>query len=280
MQRISTLTRAQDLFGAGKDGFVNGNPALAIASTDLNADWFNSMQEEVANAVEGSGQTLDVGNRSQLLMALRLGGPQVGIDTGSANACVVNFAPAVTALKDGQPLWFTAAANNSGPTTLNVNGLGAKAVIGLGQYVLQGGEIVAGGKCEVVWNQTSNLFILVSCTGGAQQVGIATQSQHAVPLGQFASANALNGYQRLPSGIILQWGSSVSSGTSAGNAAVTLPVTFPNSCLHAYAIVGGASAGIYTMQLTGKSQSVVTFSALSGSSFDSNISFEYFAIGN
>lgn len=44
---------------------------------------------------------------------------------------------------------------------------------------------------------------------------------------------SLNGYQKLPSGLIIQWG--VASTTSNGSVTVTLPITFPNAILSAYA---------------------------------------------
>ena len=42
MRRISTPTAAQDLFGPGKHGFRNGDPANAILATRLQAEWFNA----------------------------------------------------------------------------------------------------------------------------------------------------------------------------------------------------------------------------------------------
>lgn len=71
MQRISTSTRATDLFGAGKHGFKDGNQALGIAPTDFNADWCNQIQEEIANAIEASGAGLNAGDRAQLVDAIK-----------------------------------------------------------------------------------------------------------------------------------------------------------------------------------------------------------------
>lgn len=110
-----------------------------------------------------------------------------GVDTGAANACVVNFTPGIVALSDGMVLWFKAAAANTGATTLNVNGLGAKAVVGGAHAALQGGEIIASGKCNVVWNATINAFVLIECTGGALQVSAGTQSGHSVRKSQFSA---------------------------------------------------------------------------------------------
>lgn len=70
--------------------------------------------------------------------------------SGSANAYVVTLAPAPAALADG--LWFSFRANhaNTGPATVNVNGLGAKALVTPAREALVGGEITSG---QEVWVQ-------------------------------------------------------------------------------------------------------------------------------
>lgn len=72
MRRIDTSTAVADLFGPGKSGFGDGNPALAILATRLNAAFFNSLQEEVSNAVELAGLALDSADNTQLYEAIRL----------------------------------------------------------------------------------------------------------------------------------------------------------------------------------------------------------------
>lgn len=57
----------------------------------------------------------------------------------------------------------------------------------------------------------------------------------------FAASFADNGYQKLPSGLIFQWGLSTSI-SGNGSVTVTLPIAFPNACVNANAtLVGGAS---------------------------------------
>lgn len=71
MKRIDTATRAEDLFGAGKDGFRNSNKGAGIAATQVDADWCNHIQEELANVIEGTGIVLDAGDRTQLKAAIK-----------------------------------------------------------------------------------------------------------------------------------------------------------------------------------------------------------------
>lgn len=113
-------------------------------------------------------------------------GARYGVDTGPANACAVVYAPAVAALVDGMELWFQAGASNTGAATLNVNGIGAKTLVGGAHAPLQGGEIAAGGKCHVVWNAALPAFVLLECTGAAWQVAPGTKPSHAVQVAQAA----------------------------------------------------------------------------------------------
>ncbi len=70
MHRIDTATKAADLFGAGKDGFKDGNKASGIAATDLNAAFFNAVQEELAYLIEQAGLTLSYADNTQLRQAI------------------------------------------------------------------------------------------------------------------------------------------------------------------------------------------------------------------
>ncbi|EPD1885622.1 TPA: hypothetical protein ACV4T5_001357 [Yersinia enterocolitica] len=72
MHRIDTPTAQVDKFGAGKNGFTRGNPQTGVPATALDDDYFDSIQEELAGVVEGSGATLDKSKRNQLLTALKV----------------------------------------------------------------------------------------------------------------------------------------------------------------------------------------------------------------
>lgn len=59
--------------------------------------------------------------------------------------------------------------------------------------------------------------------GGSMQLGFAT--------GSFGSSLAANGYQKLPSGLIIQWGSgSLNYTTAIQIVTITFPIAFPNAC--------------------------------------------------
>ncbi|GAB2182686.1 hypothetical protein DLREEDagrD3_29090 [Denitratisoma sp. agr-D3] len=93
MKRISTLNRVLNLFGAGKDGFKNGNKAEGIPATELDESFCNSLQEEIANVIEGAGITLNGADYTQLRQAI------IKMVQSGQRAVVINnatFAPAVT----------------------------------------------------------------------------------------------------------------------------------------------------------------------------------------
>jgi len=100
MKRIDTATKAEDLFGAGKHGFKDGNVLTGEQPTVLNADWFNHIQEELAAVVEVViGTALDPNARNQ-------------IATGLA-AIIATLAPKASPAFTGNPTAPTQSAGNN-----------------------------------------------------------------------------------------------------------------------------------------------------------------------
>lgn len=71
MHRIDTPTAQKDKFGAGKNGFTRGNPQTGTPATELDDDYFDMLQEELAGVVEATGTALDKSKNNQLLTALK-----------------------------------------------------------------------------------------------------------------------------------------------------------------------------------------------------------------
>ncbi|WP_074410484.1 hypothetical protein [Enterobacter roggenkampii] len=78
MHRIDTPTAQKDKFGAGKNGFTRGNPQTGTPATELDDDYFDMLQEELATVVEATGVALDKAKRNQLLTALNKLFPTTG----------------------------------------------------------------------------------------------------------------------------------------------------------------------------------------------------------
>lgn len=147
-------------------------------------------------------------------------------DAGAANAYAITLSPVLTGHVTGMPIYFKALNANTGASTININGLGAIAIKKHGSLALAAGDIAAGQIVGVAYDGT-NYQIL----GGGDS---------------FPALMVLNGgYQKLPSGLIVQWGGLASEAVNANNVPtdVTYPVTFPNSFLQGYACYSGPANG-------------------------------------
>ena len=69
----------------------------------------------------------------------------------------------------------------------------------------------------------------IDVAGGTLTIPNATASNNPVALGQFVQSLSSNGYQMLPSGLIIQWGS-LNVGPNS-SATFTFPIAFPHAML-------------------------------------------------
>lgn len=72
-------------------------------------------------------------------------------------------------------------------------------------------------------------------------VDALTAANQKANLADFAQSRATNGYQKLPNGLIIQWGVLSGVGGDSYNA-VTFPIAFPNTCLNAQSSVSANGA--------------------------------------
>lgn len=72
MHRIDTPSAQTDKFGAGKNGFTNGDSSTGRVATQLDAEVFDAYQEELCSVIEAAGITLDKSNKAQLLAAIKV----------------------------------------------------------------------------------------------------------------------------------------------------------------------------------------------------------------
>jgi hypothetical protein len=123
----------------------------------------------------------------------------------------------VTRIQNLSPFAVTIARGVS-PDTLNTAGNSLTSI------VLQVGDFV-----DLTFSAPEQW--IVSGTGNLQYSG------------SFGSSLSSSGYQKLPSGLIVNWGSVsiTSTGTGVSNAAFNLPLAFPNLFLFAVANFGGTS---------------------------------------
>ena len=105
-----------------------------------------------------------------------------GADTGTANTYKPVISPAPTIVSGSEIMWSAGNAN-TGASTIQINGTGTVYnLFGMGGIALQGGEIIATGKCKAIYDGTR--FVLEYCTNGSLQIANAVQSQQAITLNQ------------------------------------------------------------------------------------------------
>lgn len=66
---------------------------------------------------------------------------------------------------------------------------------------------------------------------------IVIEGQYRVAIGVGKALLSANGYQKLPSGLIIQWGRGTIAGGGASSATVTFPIAFPTNSLAGLAVV-------------------------------------------
>ncbi|MDR9834892.1 phage tail protein [Herbaspirillum huttiense] len=185
------LSRATEL-GLYNGKFTSGIPGLRAASID-DADFMNVLVDSLLAVQTASGQTHAENDTTQLVKAIfRLIQRQVTLDdTGTtANSySAVNDIPLVNAtLLRGLEQRLVVGHTNSGPSTYSPDGLPAKPIYGMGMLPLQGGEMLAGGIATLAYSPTANsntgAWILLRCTGGAQQGAAALQGNQFLTLTQ------------------------------------------------------------------------------------------------
>lgn len=92
-------------------------------------------------------------------------------DTGSADTYVLTPAPAITSYISGQSFSFFAANANTGASTINISGVGTKAIEYQGAALISG-DIASGDLVSMVYDGTA--FQLLGKTGMLRSTSIAT----------------------------------------------------------------------------------------------------------
>lgn len=262
---VSTTRPASTSLGPTTGYFTDGNAATGVSATIVPAEFLNSVMLELMNTITGAGLTLSKASFSQLYTAIQTlvqgSSTNYAADTGVANAYVATYSPTVAAPADGMVRAFKVKTTNTGASTFALDGSGTTyPIYGMGGVALQGGELLATGIAVVRYNSTLAGWVLLGCGGAPLQVAAGTASKHAVNLGQFSASIAANGYQKLPSGLIVQWG--VATSSSAGLATLTLPITFPTARLATFAQYVYSGTGTSTTSPTANISSSSTTSVL------------------
>lgn len=231
---------------------TGGNPGAAVPATKPGPWWYHMITEEIRAVIEAAGLAPDHEDLGQLARAIQSSALQVAAADGTADAITAAYTPAITALTDGMVLHIRAAGANTvvAPTFTPADGtIAAKSIVKGNNLPLVAGDIAGAAYwAELQYDVTLDKWVLLNpATGvlGTLQVATAGEAQAQTentkaitPLRLKESLQGANqslaasGYQKLPGGLILQWGKLVGTGTLTGTV-ITFPVAFPTACLFA-----------------------------------------------
>ena len=169
--------------------------------------------------------------------------------------------PAASELGSGQGFGLICTASG----TITIQRQGTDQIYHLLNYPVNSFTVLAGD------------FLWMERQGNTWNITDGSTTLQYTP--QFGASLSASGYQKLPSGLIIQWG--ITSGiANSSNAAVTFPVTFPNTVFQA--IAGSNSSGNNSLVYTVSTYNITTsgMNVSNNSSTSGSVSARWIAIGN
>jgi hypothetical protein len=232
--------------------FTGGNPGGGTPATTPGFEWFNGVQEELIGLILRGGITASNADLAQVRKSLdRLFGGGLGsfsanttLSVDDAGLVLVNASggartitlPAANAL-GGRPIRYQIEKTDSTANTVTVQRAGADTIEGATSVVLSGQwasvTLVSDGVGAWVLLRPDMPAATSAVAGISRFASVAETDAGSLAnvavtpaaLGISARSFAASGYQRLPGGLIIQWGGILVTST------FTLPIAFPTKGL-------------------------------------------------
>lgn len=199
-----------------------------------------------------NGQTVNSGTFPDLVTFLGGGSSQALPDLrgeflrGWDNGRGVDVGRAIKTAQSSQNLSHTHDIMRMAAFSGNTSGAQSSAIVadnGVQVPTTVSGVIFSSGGNESRPRNISVLYCMKAYgalvnTSTANIGNVLTELSQTAKITQFDSSLGSNGYQKLPNGMIMQWGNTA---TVAGSITVTLPITFPVANLMAMASESGAA---------------------------------------
>ncbi|SEC24433.1 hypothetical protein SAMN05216178_3957 [Pseudomonas saponiphila] len=315
MQKIGASTASANALGE----FTEGNPGAGVAATLLKAAWLNAVQRELVHLVEGAGLTLDAADDSQILKAiqaiqvnastwLKLSGKPTTIagfgitdaftkleTTSAIQQKIADLVASSPAALDTLKELADALGNDPNFATTMTNALAGKAskattLSGYGitdAYAKSGtyskseldAALVPLGQASEVNRGTAKVANLAQMLADTDDSVIVTPKK--LRWG-FSISLAANGYIVFPSwmgGLVVQWGSGTSSGATAENLSVAMPLAWPTGSFAENATIVGTDAGTHTVLRGAMTSNTMKLTTLRNGAYASGITVRWIAIG-
>ena len=262
------------------NGVFNINTAgqPVVAGTVISSTAFNALTADLAGglstAITKDGQTTptanipmggfkitNLGAGTLSNDAVRVAQLQAGsfsyLAVTGSDTIIANCTPALTTYTTGNAFNFVVATTNTGAVTINVDGLGAKAVTKSGSTPLVAGDLVAGTMVYIVYDGTRFQVVFSNVFDNLNVSGTAT----------FSGAVAISGVTTLKS---MKEGTTVSATAATGTInfdVITQPVLYYTSNASGNWTVnfrGSSTISLDSLMAVGETLSV-TFMATQGS---------------
>jgi len=141
-------------------------PTKVDGIDSLSATEFNSLNNELKNIIESTGQTLAGGDLFQIAKAAAFyaGISTFYIDTSTVNSYVLSAVgsfKAIDSLVDGLEARFIATTTNTAAATVNINGLGSKSLRDLSGATITAGHITSGQIIRIVYSSATDRFTVL-----------------------------------------------------------------------------------------------------------------------
>lgn len=280
--------------------YLNRNLGTGTAGSKVDAKFFNDLQAEIMNLLDTAGIVPDDGDLTQVYQAVLAivaanvtpGGDMFKADNlsglTSLNTALNNLgifqergtdiASAATTEIGNADSFYVRVTGNTGITSLGtaaarkwvwVEFTGTPLLTHSADLDLIGDaniQVAAGDRALFVKTDADSWSMLFYERNNGTPLTLA-------PHPDFTNSKAASGYQKLPNGVILQWG----TGTLAsGTTGVTFPIAFPNACTFFNSgMVNNANSTAYTTIFTAPTTTGCT--VYSNNAY--NLPIRWFAIG-
>ncbi len=141
---------------------VGGSPTGGMGAGSGILNFYYDMPTHIFRTAAGS-QLAHLSSTGLLMSVPTTSGPiNYAADAQASDTYVITLAPVPAAYTQGMPIYFKANTANTGAATLNVNGLGARAIVKGLNTALATNDILAGMICHVVYDLANTNFILMN----------------------------------------------------------------------------------------------------------------------
>lgn len=149
-----------------KDNLLSGNPSKLVRGSEIDAEFDALEVEDALNLKSATAATTYVTKVQEQNGTHVTLGSVSGTDTITASA-----SPALTSYVAGQTFRFISAGVNTGPVTININGLGAKSITKSGTTALTINDIPAGAVVQITYDGTRFQLSSVASSGSGGATG-------------------------------------------------------------------------------------------------------------